>query len=70
MKLTSIVSIGIIVVGVILFLLQLWFQLLPATVFIKTMITLGVVLVTIVIIALIKREYISDKELKKDKFLD
>jgi hypothetical protein len=34
------------------------------------MISLGVVIVTIVIVALIKREYIPEKVLKKDKFLD
>ncbi len=38
--------------------------------FIKTSITVAVVLVVAVIIALAYREYVEEKEMKKDKFLD
>lgn len=54
----------------ILAILQLWFSILDTDVFVKLTVTAGILLVIIVIVTLVIREYLSDKQLKKDGFLD
>lgn len=54
----------------ILAILQLWFSILNTDVFVKLTVTAGILLVIIVIVTLVIREYLSDKQLKKDGFLD
>ena len=54
----------------ILSILQLWFSILNTDVFVKLTVTAGILLVIIVIVTLVIREYLSDKQLKKDGFLD
>ena len=54
----------------VLAILQLWFSILDTDVFMKLTVTAGILLVIIVIVTLVIREYLSDKQLKKDGFLD
>lgn len=70
MKLASIITIGILVTWVILAILDMWFDIMPWAVFIKLTITLGLLAVVTLIIAIAKREYVDEKELKKDKYID
>ena len=54
----------------VLAILQLWFSILDTDVFVKLTVTAGILLVIIVIVTLVIREYLSDEQLKKDGFLD
>ncbi|HCK29381.1 hypothetical protein [Acinetobacter ursingii] len=54
----------------VLAILQLWFSILDIDVFLKLTVTAGILLVIIVIVTLVIREYLSDKQLKKEGFLD
>ena len=70
MKTAGLISIFLIGAGVLLVLLQLWFTPFDPALFMKMLITLGIFLFLTVAVALIRREYIAEDELKKDKFLD
>lgn len=58
------------VVGCVLFLLQMWVTLLPADVFVKVMITLGIVFVVMLGITLVRREYLDDVGLRQSGHLE
>ncbi|WP_180063816.1 hypothetical protein [Acinetobacter sp. YH16042] len=49
---------------------QLWFEWLSADVFIKITVTAAILEVIIIIATLVIREYLTDKKLKKDGFID
>lgn len=70
MKLAAIISIITILIGGLLFIFQVWFDLLSPDLFFKIMLSLGIFLFLFVICALIRREYIEDTKLKKDGYLD
>ena len=70
MKKGSITCLGIFVLAALLGLLQLWFALLSAELFSKVIITLGVAFVIALVVTLVKKEYIDDKNLKDSGFLD
>mgnify|MGYP003605403977 CR=1 FL=1 len=58
------------VLWVILALIQLWFQPIDAEVFIKLTISAAILVAIIVVVTLVIREYLSEKQLKKDGFID
>lgn len=58
------------IVWVILALVQLWFNLIDPEVFIKLTISAVILVIIIVIVTLVIREYLSEKKLKKDGFID
>ena len=70
MKTGSIICLGIFVLAALLGLLQLWFAPLSAEFFSKVIITLGVAFVIALVVTLVKKEYIDDKNLKDSGFLD
>ncbi|MGQ0658248.1 MAG: hypothetical protein ACT4NU_09165 [Chromatiales bacterium] len=70
MPFASLLAIVIIAAGGVLLLLQLWFDPLPPALFWKVMITLGVVLVVIVVVALILREYWQERRLRDKDLID
>lgn len=70
MKLASIFCIGILVLWVLLAIFDMWFNIMPWEVFIKITITFGLLIVVALGVALAKREYIDEKEMKKDKYID
>lgn len=70
MKTASVVSIVLILLYAVLVIVQLWFELLDPEVFIKLTITFAVVIVATVITALIRREYINDDIMRKNKQIE
>lgn len=70
MKVASYTAIVLILIWTVLAVLQLWFDLLDADTFIKITLTFALVIVGSVIAAMIHREYVEEKTLKKDKYLD
>lgn len=61
---------SVIVLAALFVLDRVWFGFVPAEIFIKAMVTLGVVGGAVFAIDLIKKEIASEKELKKDKYID
>ena len=70
MKLASYVAIIVVALWSLMSLAQLWFSPLSLELYWKLTLTLVLVGAGIVTIALIFREYSSEKKLKKDKFID
>ena len=70
MKLAGIATAIILLIYTVLVIGQLWGSWMDWSNFIKLTITFGVVVIVIGIVALIWREIIEEKELKKDNFID
>jgi hypothetical protein len=70
MKNAATVSIILISVWAVLALLQLWIELLPVEVFFKLSITFLIVGSVAVGVSLIRKEYIDEQQMKRDKFID
>lgn len=70
MELASIITITILVTWVLMAVLDVWFDIMPWTVFIKLTITLGLLALVVLVIAIAKKKYIDEQTLKKDKFID
>ena len=58
------------ITGAVLMLLQMWFEMLPAEVFTKVMITLGIVFVVLLGITLVRREYLQEESLRQSGHLE
>ncbi|NKQ40723.1 MAG: hypothetical protein HF962_04050 [Sulfurovum sp.] len=70
MKIASIIT-GVVLVSYAIFaLLWLWGAAISWETFVKVTITAGVVVVAVLGLALLYREYIEEKDMKKDGFLD
>ncbi len=70
MKLASIIT-GVILVAYAVFaLIWLWGDSISWDIFIKTSITAGVIVVATLGVALMYREYIEEKNMKEEKYLD
>lgn len=50
-------------------ILQLWFSVLTAGVFVKVTVSAAIVVGVLLIVTLVIREYFSDQKLKKDGFI-
>lgn len=70
MKTGSIICLVIFISGAILSLVQMWFMPLEGDTFIKVLITLGVLFIVALGITLVKKEYLDDKEMKINGYLD
>ena len=70
MKLASIITVSLLVIWVLLAILDMWFDIMSWEVFIKLTITLGLLAVVALVIAIAKREYVDEKKLKDDKYID
>lgn len=70
MKIASIISGIVFALYAILLLAQLWTEVLSWPVFIKLTITAGVVIVATLGLAMLYREYIEEKSMKGDKYID
>lgn len=70
MKTGTIICIATFILGSLLSILQLWFELIPAEIFVKAMITLGVVFVVVLGTTLASREYIENKKLRNSGHID
>ncbi len=70
MKVASIIVALVLVVYTILLLSQLWGDMLSGVVFIKITITAAVIVVVTLGLAMLYREYIEEKRMKDDGYLD
>ena len=70
MKSGVIACITLLLTWTLLALVQLWFSPLSPELFIKLSITVGVLLVVGVIVLLAIREYLADKRMRDDGFID
>ena len=70
MKIAGIISIVLIVIYALIAMTQLWFEWLDLQTFIKISITFAVVIGVTVVVALIRREYINDEVMRKNKQID
>jgi negative regulator of sigma E activity len=70
MKIASLISGTVFVLYAVLLLLQLWMEVVSWTVFVKLTITAGVLIVVTFGVALLYREYIEEKHMKDDHFID
>lgn len=70
MKIGAIICLLIFVAWVLMALLQLWFSLFSLELFWKLTVTAGALFVVVLGIALVVREYVADKKLKEDGYID
>ena len=70
MKIASIISGILFVLYAILLLLQLWVDVVSWSTFVKLTITAGVLIVVTFGVALLYREYIEEKHMKDDNYID
>jgi len=70
MKTASIISLSLFVAWVLIVIIDMWFDIISWAVFIKLSVTLGLLAVVALGIALARREYVDEKQMKKDKYID
>ena len=70
MKTGTIICIATFILGSLLSILQLWFEMMPAEIFAKVIITLGVVFVVVLGTTLASREYIENRKLRNSGHID
>jgi len=70
MKIASMVSGVVFALFALLFLVQLWAEVMPWAVFIKLAMSAGVIIVVAFGLAMLYREYIEEKSMKEEKYLD
>ncbi|MEH6565799.1 MAG: hypothetical protein V7756_10790 [Halopseudomonas sp.] len=70
MKLGAIICLLLFVAGCALSIIQLWFAPLEPDTFFKVLVTLGILFVISLAVTLVTREYLQDKELRKNGFID
>ena len=70
MKYASIICIALLVFWVLIAILDMWFDVISWAVFIKLTITMVLLMVVALAIALVRREYVEESQLRKDKYLD
>jgi len=70
MRTGAIICLSIFVAWVFVALLQLWFDLLSGEIFWKLTLTAGALFVVVLGVALVRREYIQEKKMKDDGYID
>lgn len=70
MKIASIITGVIFAAFAILLLVQMWGNVMPWEVFMKLAVTAGVIIIVTFGLALLYREYIEEKSMKDEKYLD
>lgn len=70
MKTAGIIGICLIVLWSLLALGQLWFPLISGELFLKISLTFVLIGVASVLIALIRRGYTEDQQMKRDRYID
>lgn len=70
MKLASILSVVLLVFWVFIAIIELWFDIFSFELFVKITVTILLIIVLAVGVALVKREYVDEEKMKKDKYLD
>jgi len=70
MKIASIVTGIIFALFAIVLLVQMWGNVMPWDIFIKLSVTAGVIIIVTFGLAMLYREYIEEKTMKDEKYLD
>jgi uncharacterized membrane protein (DUF485 family) len=70
MKIATIISSILLVVWVILTMLAMWTEHIDISLYVKLSITLGILISSIIVIAIAVREYGSEKKMKDHNYLD
>lgn len=70
MKYASIICIILLILWVLVAIVDMWFDIVSWAVFVKLTITLGLLMVVALAVALVKREYVQEQRLRKDKYID
>jgi len=70
MKIASIITAAILTMYVVVVLLQVWASVMSWATFIKLTITSVVLIVAVFGLALLYREYVEEKQMKKENYLD
>ena len=70
MKTGAIICLILFVISAALTLIQMWFTPMTASIFTQTLFTLGVILVVVLGVTIVKREYINNKKLKESGYID
>ncbi len=70
MRIATIISTLLLVIWVIMTIVVMWTDELDSTIYVKLSITMGIVVVTTILIAVALREYGSEKKLKDHNYLD
>jgi len=70
MKIASIITAAILTMYVVVVLLQVWASVMSWTTFIKLTITSVVLIVAVFGLALLYREYVEEKQMKRENYLD
>lgn len=70
MKITSVISLSLAAVWVLLTILQIWFLPLAIDIYVKLSITLGLIVIITVVIGLVAKEYLSEKKMKDQGYID
>jgi len=58
------------ITGAVLMLLQMWLEMLPAELFAKVMITVGIVFVVLLGITLVQHKYLQEESLRQSGHLE
>jgi FtsH-binding integral membrane protein len=69
-KTLLLIIIGLIILGAVLTITQLWVPLLDWDIFIKAIITIGIVVVVLGLLMVLKNDLGEHKKLKDDNYLD
>jgi len=70
MKIASIITAATLIMYVVVVLLQVWASVMSWATFIKLTITSVVLIVAVFGLALLYREYVEEKQMKKENYLD
>ncbi len=70
MKTASRVSLSLFVLWVMIVIIDMWFDVISWEIFIKLTITLGLLAIVALGIALARREYVDEKQIRKGKYND
>jgi len=70
MKIASIISGVVFALFAILLLVQIWGEVLSWAIFMKLTVTAGVIIIVTFGLAMLYREYVEEKTMKEDKYLD
>ena len=70
MKIASIITAATLIMYVVVVLLQVWASVMSWATFIKLTITSVVLIVAVFGVALLYREYVEEKKMKRDGYLD
>ncbi len=70
MKIASIITGVVLALYAVFLLVWLWGESISFEIFVKTTITAGIIIVVTVGLAILYREYVEEKEMKAEKYLD